>query len=104
MGSDTAASDLSSRGRIEEKPIQAKADPSLPKLAFSSELPITPPSARSWPGAERTAAWPNAGRQDLMGPASRVSAFRAFEPFRLARRAVRQDGNNGTERHSDAAL
>src|SRR5207302_9549083 len=49
--------------------------------------------ARSRPGAERTAAWRNALRQNQNGSASRVPAFRAFEPFPKteARRALRRE-------------
>src|SRR5205085_4348024 len=59
-----------------------------PELAFSSKPRITRPSARSRPGAERTAAWAFPGTlflEDLaVGPLVRRPVFppsTAFEPF-----------------------
>ena|SRR5262245_18598881 len=44
-------------------------------LAFSPEIPINPASARSRPGAERTAAGSQSRAAGPDGPASRVPAF-----------------------------
>src|SRR4029077_20230609 len=69
-----------------------------PKACVPPENPYKAPIPLI--GRELNGRPPLTGRQDPCGPASRVSAFRAIEPFRRARRAWRQKTDRTEERHS----
>src|SRR5436309_14180346 len=69
-------------------------------LAFASDPAINPASARSRPGAERTAV-PAKGRQDLNDPAPRVPAFlRTSFAFPEGHEGLRAGTSQTRERHA----